>query len=242
MEEKCSIGTVLDDKCHQETYSRKTGLRPLDSLPVDMKEKILWRSGLLNHVFEVQNVTICVHHEQFYGRVFERRVPDKCCDVFNKHQKKAKGHHTITLEIAKKLKGDGYEVKPGWKLCRNCFDAAKKQSDDDQDTLPDVLESKIIEPTACEEYEEQELEISREELNKSFQFSGISPIKLHGATKARQIMTTKGKLQRVKEFHEKQAARVIGVEVCEIKGKSLEDEIRKEERERQRNWTNSISC
>lgn len=232
MEEKCSVGEVLEDECHRETYSRKTGLRPLDSLPADMKEKILWRCGLSDHIFAAQDVKICFHHEQVYGRVFERRVPEKCCDVFNTHQKKAKGHHIITLELAKKLKEDGYEVKPGWKLCRNCYDEARKQNDDNIETLPDVLESTIIEATVCEDDEEQDLDISREELNKSFQYSGVSPIKLHGATKARQIATTKEKLQRVKYFHEKQAARVIGVEVGKVKEKSLEDEIRKEEREK----------
>ena len=36
----------------------------------------------------------------------------------------------------------------------------------------------------------------------------------------------------MKYFHEKQAARVIGVEVGKIREKSLEDEIRKEEREK----------
>ena len=135
MEEKCSVGEVLDDKCYQETYSRKTGVRPLDSLPVDTKEKILWRCGLSDHVFAAQDVTICFHHEQVYGRVFERRVPEKCCDIFNTHKKKAKGHHVITLEIAKKLKGDGYEVKPGWKLCRNCYYEARKQNDVNMEIL-----------------------------------------------------------------------------------------------------------
>ena len=69
-------------------------------------------------------------------------------------------------------------------------------------------------------------------MNKSFHYSGVSPIKLHGATKARQITTTKEKLQRVKYFDEKQAARVVGVEVGKIREKSLEDKIRKEEREK----------
>ena len=32
--------------------------------------------------------TICKHHEQLYGPVFERHI-DKCCTVFVKHMKKA---------------------------------------------------------------------------------------------------------------------------------------------------------
>ena len=95
-----------------------------------------------------------------------------------------------------------------------------------------MLESTITEETVCEDNKEHELEIPREELNKSFQYSGVSPIKLHGATKSRQITTTKEKLQQVKYFHETQAARVIGVEVGKIREKGFEDEIRKEEREK----------
>ena len=45
----------------------------------------------------------------------------------------------------------------------------------------------------------------------SFQCSGISPLKLHGATKSCQISTAKNKLKRAQQYHTERAAKVIGV-------------------------------
>ena len=51
-----------------------------------------------------RDVTVCFNHEQVYGRVLKRGFPLKCCDIFNTHKKRTKGHHVITLEIAKILR------------------------------------------------------------------------------------------------------------------------------------------
>ena len=53
--------------------------------------------------------TICLHHEQFFGKVFERKA-DKCCGVLKSHRVKAKGHTLIDLEMAKLLKSKGFKI------------------------------------------------------------------------------------------------------------------------------------
>ena len=80
---------------------------------------MLWRARLLE---EKDNVfTICFHHEQFFGKVFDRK-PDKQCSILKSHEQNSKAHRIINLEVAKILKGKGFndELLPGQKLCREC--------------------------------------------------------------------------------------------------------------------------
>ena len=211
MDRQCSIGDVLKDECNQKTYTRKIGFKQFGALAKDEQEKILWRCGLLDHTFSVENVTICIHHEMVYGRVFERRVSDKCCDVFKVHQKRVKGQHTVTLDVAKKLKASGYDIKPGLKICRNCHEQILQQNEKSTGNFLDEEGIDEVLPSSVQGDNDDELDISREQLNLSFQSSGVSPLKLHGATKSRQISTAKSKIKRVQQYHTQQAAKVIGV-------------------------------
>ena len=71
---------------------------------------------------EKDNVfTICFHHEQFFGKVFDRK-PDKQCSILKSHEQNSKAHRIINLEVAKILKEKGFndELLPGQKLCREC--------------------------------------------------------------------------------------------------------------------------
>ena len=210
MDRQCSIGDVLKDECNQKTYTRKIGFKQFGALAKDEQEKILWRCGLLD-TFSVENVTICIHHEMVYGRVFERRVSDKCCDVFKVHQKRVKGQHTVTLDVAKKLKASGYDIKPGLKICRNCHEQILQQNEKSTGNFLDEEGIDEVLPSSVHGDNDDELDISREQLNLSFQSSGVSPLKLHGATKSRQISTAKSKIKRVQQYHTQQAAKVIGV-------------------------------
>ena len=57
---------------------------------------------------EKDNVfTVWVHHEQFFGKVFERKA-DKCCSILKSHHPNSKAHRVINLEIAKILKDKGF--------------------------------------------------------------------------------------------------------------------------------------
>ena len=76
---------------------------------------------------EKDNVfTICFHHEQFFGKVFERKA-DKCCSNFKSHCCNSKAHRLINLEMAKTLKDKGFnDALPGQKLCRQCVTEYEK--------------------------------------------------------------------------------------------------------------------
>ena len=79
---------------------------------------LLWRARLLE---EKDNVfTICFHHEQLYGKLFERKA-DKCCSILKSHCHNSKAHRVLNLEMAKILKEKGFnDVLPGQKLWRQC--------------------------------------------------------------------------------------------------------------------------
>ena len=55
-----------------------------------------------------------------YGLVFEQKSVN-CCDLFKRHKKKTKGIRKIPLDLAKEVKCNGYDVLPGWKVCRKCY-------------------------------------------------------------------------------------------------------------------------
>ena len=57
---------------------------------------------------EKDNVfTICFHHEQFFGKVFEGKA-DKCYRILKSDCHNSKTHRVINLEMAKILKEKGF--------------------------------------------------------------------------------------------------------------------------------------
>ena len=61
--------------------------------------------------------TICFHHEQFFGKVFETKA-DKCCSILKSHCRSSKAHRVINLEMAKILEEKRFnDILPGQKLC-----------------------------------------------------------------------------------------------------------------------------
>lgn len=161
---------------------------------------------------------ISLHHEQLYGRVFERRVSDKCCDIFVKHKKKAKGERTVSLEMARKLKETGINVLPGWKICKTCHETVQKCNQIGNQLEHDLFQDDMESLSSGEEQEE--LSVSRENLNRSFELAGVSPVKLHGLPKRSKVTVAKDKLARVEQHHVKETAKVMGVEAHEIKPRS----------------------
>ena len=77
---------------------------------------MLWRARLLE---EKDNMfTICFHHEQFFGKVFQKKV-DKCCSILKSHRHSSKAHRVINLEMAKILSEKRFsDVLPSQKLYR----------------------------------------------------------------------------------------------------------------------------
>ena len=96
----------------------------IKELDDDLQCILLWRARLLE---EKDNVfTICFHHEQLYGKLFERKA-DKCCSILKSHCHNSKAHRVINLEMTKILKEKGFnDVLPGQKLWRQCVTKYEK--------------------------------------------------------------------------------------------------------------------
>ena len=113
----CGFGTLLNDSCHNKSFTRRVHLTLFSDLPREHQEVLLWRSRL-NQLDDCGN--ICKHHKMMFGQVFERKSVN-CCDPFKRNKKKNKGSLKISLQLAKELKERGFNVLPRWKLCRNCL-------------------------------------------------------------------------------------------------------------------------
>ena len=103
-EPQCYFGAQLDTQCHKLEFCRITGTITLADLEEDIQEILLWRAGLLGHDREL---TICFHHQQLFGNMFERKAK-YCCWVLGSHQCWVQSKIQISLLMAKKLKAKGY--------------------------------------------------------------------------------------------------------------------------------------
>ena len=65
----CNFNKLLKTSCHKHHYTRSCGLKQLADYGEDTQTVYLWRAGLLEHHGE--NITICLHHEQVLGNVFQ---------------------------------------------------------------------------------------------------------------------------------------------------------------------------
>ena len=74
--------------------------------------------------------TICFHHEQFFGKVFERKA-DKCFSILKSHRRNSKAHRVINLEMARILKEKGFnDVLPGRQYATECDKLTKPPEND----------------------------------------------------------------------------------------------------------------
>ena len=124
MADLCDFGKLLYTPCDKLLYVRQTGRKNIKELDDDLQCTLLWGARLLE---EKDNVfTICFHHKQLFGKVFERKA-DKCCSILKSHHRNSKAHRVINLEMAKILKEKGFnDVLPGQKLCRQCVTEYEK--------------------------------------------------------------------------------------------------------------------
>ena len=94
---------------------------------------------------EKDNVfTICFHHEQFFGKVFERKA-DKCGSILKSHCRNSKAHRVINLEMAKILKEKGFnDVLPGQKLRRQCVTEYEKLTKPpENENMTEIIETEF---------------------------------------------------------------------------------------------------
>ena len=102
--------------CDKLLYARQTGGKNIKELDDNLQCILLWRARLWEEKDSV--FTICFHHEQLFGKVFEIKA-DKYCSILKSHRSNSKAHRVINLEMAKILKEKGFnDVLAGQKLCR----------------------------------------------------------------------------------------------------------------------------
>ena len=120
----CDFGKLLNTPCNKLLSARQTGRKNIKGLDDNLQCILLWRARLLE---EKDNVfMICFHHEQLFGKLFERKA-DKCCSILKSHRHNSKAHRVINLEMTKILKEKGFnDVLPGQKLCRQCVNEYEK--------------------------------------------------------------------------------------------------------------------
>ena len=116
----CSFGELLKTSCQELHYTRSCRLKQLVYYGEDTQTVYLWRVGLLEH--HGQNMTICLHHKQVLGNVFERHAT-KCCGILQIHRRKTKISKRLTLDMQQQLKAKNFDVQPGHMLCHQCITA-----------------------------------------------------------------------------------------------------------------------
>ena len=218
---KCSFGELLQTPCNELHFSRSVGLKDVGQLDSDSRDVLLWRAGLREHENLVK--TICFHHEQFFGNVFERRQ-EKCCAVLKTHKKRAQGTRRVTLEIANRLQAKGHEITPGMMLCRQCDkcyqDLCEKSSelsspeemDDDEDAPDDAT------------YEH--FETPRKRLNTTLGMVGVSPVNLHSVPQHSRTGSAKQKLEKVIDVYKSSLAEAYNVkedDICDNSDTMIDD-------------------
>ena len=111
MADSCDFGKLLNTPLDKILYDWQTGRKNTKELDDNLQCILLWRARLLEKKDNVS--TICFHHEQFFGKVFERKT-DKCCSILKSHRHNSKAHRVINPEMPKILKEKGFnDVLPG---------------------------------------------------------------------------------------------------------------------------------
>ena len=76
----CDFGKLLNTRCDKLLCAQQAGRKNIKEFDDDLQCILLWRARLLEE--KDNRFTICFHHEQFFGKVFERKA-DKCCSILN---------------------------------------------------------------------------------------------------------------------------------------------------------------
>ena len=204
-DEKCSFGKHLQEDCHKNF---KYEIIPLQIFAEKDQSLFNWRSGYKHN--DTTAPTICNYHKYKFGDGFQKQFT-KCSNIFEKHTKKVKGGHLVSLELATDLKNKGKHVIPGWQLCRSCYETAKQVEDDSSTTDENKTDDEIIE---LEKGREKKAE--KEKLDMSLGSLGISPLKSHGLPKITKTKLARTELQQSFEKQKDIVATVFDVSKDEL--------------------------
>ena len=85
------FGKLLNTPYDKLFYARQTVGKNIKKLDDDLQCILLWTARLLEERDKV--FMVCFHHEQVFGKVFEKKA-DKCCSILKSHNNKA---HTVLI-------------------------------------------------------------------------------------------------------------------------------------------------
>ena len=213
----CDFGRILKTECNLKHYSRTIGIKQVDELKEDEAVIFLWRAGLLENRSNV--FTICYHHEQFFGKVFERKQKN-CCGVLINHKRKGiKGEQLITLEMAQYLKSKDFNVMPRNMLCCQCKTKYNEMNNGDSDNNSQHI-------TDMSDQEFDECETPKKKLNSSLQAIGVSPIDpLHAVAQHSRIIHAKSKLDKVVDKLKNNLSEAYAIEINQMDDSNNEIQI-----------------
>jgi len=147
---RCSIGLYLQTEadCHKTTYTRnsalKQDLKTVEQLKPDSFDLLKRRIG---PEYQIQSTdTVCLHHEKCLLDKYIH-LQTACCDPYKKHKSSVKkALRVVDISLSDTFLAIGLNVKPGFKLCRNCFECTTRSHHDngsdisyDDDGDPDFV-------------------------------------------------------------------------------------------------------
>ena len=176
---------------------------------------LLWRVRLLE---EKDNVfMICFHHEQFFGKVFERK-DDKCCSIFKSHSHNSKTQRVINFEMAKILKEKGFnDVLPGQKLCRQCVTEYEKLTKPpENESTTEIMETESSQDELVSDDDFLQYESPKKKLNSTLKSIGVSSVNINGVAQHNRASNAKGKLKKVLNVYKENISAAYNVLDIEI--------------------------
>ena len=199
----------MGDACHQECYTKTKLLIDRAQISEETFKVIIFRCKL--NAPDIEKVTnICNHHKAKYSYVFESKVKDKCRNIFKTHLKTVKGGRPMSLAICEKLVTHGYDVMPGWHLCRNCWQRAVDLVDH-----PTTDQESDYHVTSDDRSKSDNIAIANK-ANESLAAMGCSPINLHAVPTQSRIHYAKEKLDKTIAIVKNTVAEVMQVDVTAL--------------------------
>ena len=176
----------MRDACHKKYFAEKFRIIDIDELPATDLELISRRTSVPRE--EIKR--ICLHHHGLYLSKYSL-WHKKCCDPFDKHRNPVRRSlRIITLDCADRWAKKVQNLIPGRKICTNCYKKLQEMTAED-----DV--------TSTESEKDSPKKMNTDVINSSLELCSVSPLKLHGKSKAtlkaeaqRKIMQTASVLLR----------------------------------------------
>ena len=198
---------------------RGQGLLRLSDLDDKTRMLLQLRTGLV-----VNEGTLCLHHEQLYIKKYAF-LQKSCCESTAKHKKQVLSSlKTLDEDAAAYVsKITGVSVKPGQKLCYNCFKALRKfeksqsetegesQQQPETESDPEEIDfSNQAENLSSED--ESALPHDQEVINRSFEDLGVSPLRATRISLQNKPSYAKRKYSEFETAFSNKVARVLEVE------------------------------